>query len=123
MPKTMSVLNDQIRHVVVREVTAILTGLNGQIGALTKRLALLEKQPKAAAKPRRKATKFKQSADQTILTLLQKRKGVTTTDINAAWKKEGRAGNANVNLSKLVKAKKVKRTTLQGQNKSLYSLA
>ncbi len=102
-------------------INADVAGLKRQLADVSRRLAVLEK--KAPTIKRRKPGKFKQSADQLILSLLQKRKQTTTTDVNTAWKKDGRAGNANVNLSKLVKAKKIKRTTLKGQNKSLFSLA
>jgi hypothetical protein len=123
MANIASVLKDQIR-LARREFTAGVADIKRQVLDVARRLAVLEKQRQAAspATRRRRPGKFKQSADQLILSLLQKHKRLTTTDINAAWKKDGRAGNANVNLSKLVKARKIKRTTLKGQNKSQFSL-
>jgi len=42
------------------------------------------------------------------------------TEINAAWKKEGRKGTAAVSLSKMTKAKKLNRMKLKGQRGSQY---
>jgi DNA-binding transcriptional regulator YiaG len=67
-----------------------------------------------------KPGKGKQTAAEFILSLLKGRKSLTSTAINAVWKKAGRAGNADNTLSLMAKAKKVKRTKLKGQRGSAY---
>ena len=76
----------------------------------------------AATKPQ-KHGQFKQSREEFILSLLKGRKTLTSTEINAAWKKSGRAANADNALSLMVKAKKLKRAKLQGQKGSQYRAA
>ena len=63
---------------------------------------------KAKAKAGRKRGQFKQTAEQLIFGLA-KGKGAKTADINKAWTAAGRAGKADVDLSRLVKAGKLKR--------------
>ena len=57
-----------------------------------------------------------------ILAIVGK-KGATTGAVNAAWKKERRAGKANPTLTELVKAKKLKRLKVKGMRGSKYILA
>jgi DNA-binding XRE family transcriptional regulator len=73
--------------------------------------------------PGRRRGKFKQTGEQTILSLLKGKKGMATREINDAWRKEGRAGSADVMLGLLVKAKKLKRTKVEGIRGSQYSVA
>ena len=63
---------------------------------------------------------FPQSREEFILSLLKGRKALTSKEINKAWKKSGRAANADNALSLMVKAKKLKRTKLKGQKGSEY---
>ena len=82
--------------------------------------------PKAAAKPAAKTPakrkKFAVTAGQFILDLL-KSKTLTTRQVNEEWKKVGRGGVADVDLSILFKAGKIKREKLGGKLGSNYSLA
>ena len=63
---------------------------------------------------------FKQTREEFILSLLKNRKALTSAAINAAWKKSGRAANADNAMSLMVKARKLKRTKLKGQKGSEY---
>src|ERR1035437_3068842 len=49
-------------------------------------------------------------------------KALVTSQINQAWKKEGRGGTADVTLGLMVKARKLNRTKLKGQRGSEYRL-
>jgi DNA-binding transcriptional regulator YiaG len=92
------------------------------------RLGMGEEKPKGAvvakvtgAAPKtQKRGRVKQTAAELILSLLKGRKSLTSTEINAAWKKSGRPGNADNTLSLMIKAKKLKRTKLMGQRGSEY---
>jgi hypothetical protein len=66
---------------------------------------------------------FNESASEMILGLLKGGKALSTTAINAAWKKAGRAGTASVTLSHMAKAGKVKREDLKGTRANNYRLA
>lgn len=82
-------------------------------------------EPKApAAKPApRKAGKrgtFKQTAEEMILSLLKGRKVLTTSQLAAAWKKAGRGSTVDNALSRMVKAKQLKRKPLGGKKGSEY---
>lgn len=88
--------------------------------------------PKAgtAAKPastghRRPRGRFAKSAHASIVDFLKGRgaKGATTSEINAHWRSEGRAGNAYVALGHLTKQKEIKRQNLKGQRGSRYTAA
>jgi DNA-binding transcriptional regulator YiaG len=79
----------------------------------------------SAAQPaarRGKRGTFSQTAEEMVLGLL-KGKALTTAQINAAWKKSGRKGSADVTLGKMVKARKLKRSKLKGQRGSAYKAA
>ena len=58
-----------------------------------------------------------------ILGLLGGGKSLSTAEINAAWKKEGRGGTADNTLTKLVKDSKLKRESVEGQRGSIYTVA
>lgn len=78
----------------------------------------------AAAKGARRKTRvrgrFKRTGEESILALVGRR-ALPTSAINAAWKKEGRAGKADATLGGLVKARKLKRTKIKGERGSRYS--
>jgi DNA-binding transcriptional regulator YiaG len=76
---------------------------------------------KTPPKGTRKRGKFERTGEESILLLLKGRKSLRTSQINDAWKKEGRGGTANVTLGKLVKARRIKRTKVKGQRGSEYS--
>jgi DNA-binding transcriptional regulator YiaG len=73
-----------------------------------------------AAPKTQKRGKFTQSREEFILSLLKGRKSLTSAEINAAWKKAGRANNADNTLSLMVKAKKLKRMKLKVGKGSEY---
>ena len=88
-----------------------------------------------AAKRRKKRGVFKVTGEQLILDLLARHqsgrgvgglaggKTLTTAEISKAWKAEGRGGKAGNALTRLVKAKKLKRTPTKGGQGSNYVLA
>lgn len=77
---------------------------------------------KSASKAKRPGRK-RMTADQWVLGQLKDGKPKTSGEINAAWKKSGRPGDANNSLSKLVKEGKLKRANIEGARGSQYSLA
>jgi DNA-binding transcriptional regulator YiaG len=83
--------------------------------------------PRAPGRPakingRRVRGTFKRTAEEMILDLAKGR-GHTTGEINAAWKKEGRAGSADNTLSQMVGAGKLKRSKVAGERGSRYTQA
>ncbi len=78
----------------------------------------------ASGRKRRKAQKFSTTGDESVLAFVKERKNPTSQEIEGHWKGEGRGGPAANTLTKLVKAKKLKRTPLgKGVRGSRYSLA
>ena len=71
----------------------------------------------------RRRKKFAVSGDESIIAFVKERKNPTTKDLTKHWSSEGRGGTAANALSRLVKEKKLKRTPLEGQRGSRYSLA
>lgn len=76
----------------------------------------------APAENKRNRGKFARTGEESVMSWL-KRKPLTTRELNEAWKSDGRSGSADVLLGRMVKAKTLKRTKLQGQRGSTYSLA
>ena len=76
---------------------------------------------KAPAGQRRPRGTFKQTGEQFVLSLVKSKKATTTAQVNAAWKKAGRGGNADNTLYLLVASRKLKRTKIKGQRGSTYS--
>ena len=75
------------------------------------------------AHTRRRRGKFAVSAAESVMAFVKERKNPTTQDIKKQWTSEGRRGTADNALTLLVKDKKLKRTPLEGQRGSRYSLA
>lgn len=75
------------------------------------------------AKGRRQRCKFAVSGEQSILAFIKLKRNPTNKLINANWTQEGRRGSAANLLSKLVKAKQLKRKPLGGKLGSEYSVA
>jgi hypothetical protein len=99
----------------------------GHVGINTK---AADKQAKRAAtivKQRRKRNrvrrKFAVSGEESILAFVKSKSNLIGRDIQKHWASEGRAGAAANLISKLVKAKKLKRTPLKDERGSRYSLA
>ena len=81
---------------------------------------------KAPAKPvrrRRKRGMFKQTAEQFVLSLFSGGAIKTTAELAAAWNQAGRGGKVDNSLTKLVKAKTLKRRKIRGKKGSKYRLA
>jgi ferric-dicitrate binding protein FerR (iron transport regulator) len=72
---------------------------------------------------RRRRRKFAVSAAESVLAFVKERKNPTTQEVKKHWLSEGRKGTADNALTLLVKDKKLKRTPLEGQRGSRYSLA
>jgi hypothetical protein len=75
----------------------------------------------AKIKGKRTRGRFIVTAEQLILSFIQSHKGAVTADINKHWKAQGRKGDANNTLTKMVKDKKLKRTKVEGRGSS-YSV-
>lgn len=84
--------------------------------------AVVAKETVAVPRPQKRG-RSKQTAAEFILSLLKGRKSLTSTEINAAWKKSGRPRNADNTLSLMVKAKQLKRAKLKGRKGSEYRAA
>ena len=79
--------------------------------------------PGAPAGKRRVRGKFSRTAEDMIKALVGTGKGASTAQINAAWKKEGRAGSADNTLSLMVRNKALSRAKVKGVRGSMYTLA
>jgi hypothetical protein len=87
------------------------------------RAAKASKGKAAAAKAERRTRgKYTQTGDEFILTFLAKKGSATTNEIRQHWKKQGRRGKAENNLTGLVKSGKLTRTPTPGQAGSTYAL-
>jgi hypothetical protein len=89
-----------------------------------------EKQAKRAAtiginrrRRERVRRRFAVSGEQSILNFVKSKSNPIGKDIQKHWASEGRAGAAANLISKLVKAKRLKRSPLNGERGSRYSLA
>jgi len=79
---------------------------------------------KAGRKIKRKGRgRFKQTAEDFVTGLLKKNKTMTTRQINKRWTQVGRGGNADNTLSKMTRAKSIKRKHIKGVMGSEYQLA
>jgi len=80
---------------------------------------------KVAKRHKRKARRTrKMSGPQSILNFVKRagKNGATGAEIVRRWNAEGRAGGAYTPISKLVKAKKLKRRAVKGERGSRYSV-
>jgi hypothetical protein len=93
-------------------------GINTKAGSPKQRTAV-----KRAGKGKRVRRKFAVSGEQLILNFVKSKSNPIGRDIEKHWSSEGRAGTAANLLSKLVKARKLKRTPLKDERGSRYSLA
>lgn len=75
---------------------------------------------KSGKRRRRRRGRFETSAEQSILSFVQKQGNPSTREIQAHWQGEGRGGKADNTLSKLVKSKKLNREPLPNQRGSRY---
>ena len=83
-----------------------------------------KKVARRVAKRRKRQTKRKVSGPQSILNFVKRagKRGVNGAEIVKRWNAEGRAGGAYTPISKLVKAKKLKRRAVKGERGSRYSV-
>ena len=72
-------------------------------------------------KGRRKRGRFSQSGDDSVLAFVKGKGSATTKDINDHWSKEGRGGRADNTITRLFKAKKLKRQNIKGARGSRYT--
>jgi hypothetical protein len=77
----------------------------------------------APRKRRRRRGSFATTAEETILAFVKSNKNPIGREIEKHWKSEGRGATAANMLSKMVKARMLKRTPLCGEPGSRYSLA
>jgi hypothetical protein len=62
------------------------------------------------------------TAEQLVMSFVRDHKNPTGREINQHWKVAGRTWTADVTLGKLVKARKLRRTPLNGERGSRYSM-
>ena len=99
----------------------------GHVGIHTKAAATKAKRTatigKMAGKRKRVRRKFAVSGEQTIINFVKSKSNPIGREIERHWTSEGRGGTAANLISKLVKAKTLKRTPLKDERGSRYSLA
>jgi hypothetical protein len=99
------------------------------VGKLGKRRGRPPKAPKAAKAKTGKSgrrgarSKFGVSGDESILAFVTQHGQPNAAEINTHWKKEGRGGVANTPISRLVKAGKLTRVSVEGERGSRYKIA
>ena len=72
---------------------------------------------------RRPRLRGEQTAREWVRALVRGRKGITTGEVNIAWRKAGRRGTANNTLNLLVNAGVLKRSKNEGGRGSRYGVA
>ena len=77
---------------------------------------------KAGGRRRRKRGRFATSGEDSILSFIKSNRNPSTQDVNKHWRGEGRGGSADNTLSKLVREKRLKRTSIEGQRGSTYAV-
>lgn len=108
----------QIDSTLERVGAALANGLPQRTGSASPAM----KAPSWKQLRRRRPRKFAISAEASVLAFIKEHKNPKTKDIKKHWADERRGGTADNALSKLVKEKKLKRTPLQGEPGSRYSL-
>jgi len=108
----------------IDEIDRTLSRLGIEPGKATKRRTKKTKTAKKRGAPKgRGRRRYGKTAEQFILDLLKSGKEMTTADINAAWRKAGRPGDAATTLTKLSKDGKIKRENIKGARGSKYKLS
>jgi hypothetical protein len=95
-------------------------GTGAAVGRKPKTIAAIGNQGRKKKRVRRK---FAVSGEQSIVDFVKSKSNPVGREIEKHWKNEGRAGVAANLISKLVKAKKLKRVPLKGERGSQYSAA
>jgi hypothetical protein len=99
--------------------SAIGSGNTKAADKQAKRAATIGKQRRRRERVRRK---FAVSGEESILAFVKSKSNPIGKEIQKHWANEGRAGAAANLISKLVKAKRLKRTPLKDERGSRYSL-
>jgi hypothetical protein len=107
---------------------AEIDALFGKYGITVNGTAAPARHLKQAPAPSQKSAKrrrgrFAQSGNEFILSLVKSKNNPTTSEIDAAWRKSGRAGKVHNALGILVKDKRLKRTPVKDGRGSSYSVA
>ena len=137
MPDSVAALPHTIRDLLdkrhshvqaVAEIDATLARVNAALGSTqTPRTKVILPAPKVAAPKagsRKNARVPVQTANEFVLAFVRAKKDPTSHEINTAWKSAGRIRTADITLSLLTKAKKLKRTPLgAGIRGSRYTMA
>jgi len=64
---------------------------------------------------------YKMTAEELVLAFVRDQRNPTGREVNEHWRAAGRPWSADVTLGKLVKAKRLRRTPLDGERGSRYS--
>ena len=113
---------DAIAHIdqLLGGIGAVLKGMT--VPAPSSRTPASAEAPAKRKRRRHGRGSFAMSADESILGFVKLKKNPTSAEINQHIKSEGRSSSANNALGKLVKEKRLKRTPIEGQRGSRYSL-
>jgi hypothetical protein len=119
--KTRTADLEEAAKVVLKQLADL-----GHVGINTKATETKAKRTATIGKNRRKRQrirrKFTVSGEKSILNFVKSKSNPIGKEIQKHWASEGRAGAAANLISKLVKAKKLKRTPLKEGRGSRYSL-
>ena len=110
----------------IDETLARVSSVLKEIGSNRKIVASSSKPStvvKTSGKGKKVRRKFAVSGEQSILNFVKSKSNPVGKEIQKHWASEGRAGAAANLISKLVKAKRLKRTPLKDERGSHYSLA
>ena len=77
----------------------------------------------ASRSTKRRRGQFAQTGNEFILSFVKSKNNPTTSEIDAAWRKSGRAGKVHNALGILVKDRRLKRTPVKDGRGSSYSVA
>jgi hypothetical protein len=127
--RVQKLLEERQQHAdALDRIDQILAGITATLTGIAVTSSGGSKPPAApvavkSKKRRRGRGHFALSAEESILAFVKLKKNPTSAEINKHITSEGRSSSANNALGKLVKEKKLKRTPLEGQRGSRYSLA
>ncbi len=79
--------------------------------------------PRTGSKRRGTRNRFALSGSDSVIAFIKKEGNPSTSEINAHWTAEGRAGSANTSITQLMKAGKLKRVKNAKGTGSRYTLA
>lgn len=129
LEKLVQQMQEERRHHVeaIEEIDGALSRLGiepkARVGRPRKKTKGANAGKVGAKKTGRGRRRYSKTAEQFILDQLKDGKELTTADINAAWKRAGRPGDAATTLTKLAKQGKIHRENIPGARGSKYKLA